>query len=236
MVKPAKKGTQRGDGGTQSDGCQRKGLMTRRELSEWLSVSERTIARLTADPSKSFPVLMVGSQIRFDPEDVKAWMRKEAVGTLQPKRAGRRESADEDAAEAVPEVQAIASDAPEVFRALACCVDELVSATAGEAGVSIGRELTARGSRLVYKVGHEGHGSTRRAFAAIDRIASRPSRGMRVRVLLDVERGAEWAAPAGWRKAGSGHWIMASIKASEPLDDVAERVAASLAHVLQRMR
>ena len=212
----------------------RSRLMTRRQLSEWLQVHERTIARLVSDPSRGYPVLQVGRQVRFDPDDVKVWMRNQALGLVGVPSEDRTQLLELDQAAMSPEAKMISHEAPRAYIELAGIVDSLIEAATSERDVGLTRGIRQAGRRLVYEVEVSGRQRGLAAFAAIDRVPAHPRKGMRVRVLLNVQHGAAWTAPRGWKKAGSGHWIMASIKREDPMDDIKNRVDESLAYVLRR--
>jgi excisionase family DNA binding protein len=67
-------------------------LLSTRELAEYLGISLRTLQRVLKE-EPDFPKYRVGRQLRFDPEEVKEFLkeREAPAGEAAPPRAGPRE-------------------------------------------------------------------------------------------------------------------------------------------------
>ncbi|MCP4539844.1 MAG: helix-turn-helix domain-containing protein [Chloroflexi bacterium] len=57
-------------------------LMRRKELAKKLAVSERTLSRLESD---GLPFFRVGNQMRYEWEEVEAWLKGRPESTEAPK-------------------------------------------------------------------------------------------------------------------------------------------------------
>lgn len=68
------------DNGTTPTGQRR--LLTIAEVAEWLGVTVRHVRRLVHE--RRIPFIKWGHLLRFDPDEVEAWIRRHHIGALAP--------------------------------------------------------------------------------------------------------------------------------------------------------
>ena len=68
------------DTGTSPTGQRR--LLTIAEVAEWLGVTVRHVRRLVQE--RRIPFIKWGHLLRFDPDEVEAWIRRHHIGALAP--------------------------------------------------------------------------------------------------------------------------------------------------------
>lgn len=60
------------------------------EVAELMSIPESTIRRMVT--AKRIPCVKLGKHVRFDPEDIEAWIERNKVGSGEADGAAREES------------------------------------------------------------------------------------------------------------------------------------------------
>lgn len=59
----------------------KSGILTIREVADYLKVTERTIYRLAA--AKKIPAFKVGGSWRFSRPDIDAWIRQQSIDSIE---------------------------------------------------------------------------------------------------------------------------------------------------------
>ena len=62
------------------------GILTIREVAEFLKVTERTIYRLAA--AKQMPAFKIGGSWRFSRQDLDSWIKQQSMEALSPNSQG----------------------------------------------------------------------------------------------------------------------------------------------------
>jgi excisionase family DNA binding protein len=65
-----------------TDSTGRRPLLTIAEVAEWLGVDVRHVRRLVQE--RRIPYIKWGHLLRFDPDEIEAWITRHHVGALRP--------------------------------------------------------------------------------------------------------------------------------------------------------